>query len=109
MLNRRTFLTLCSVIATGLLLKQAPSQPIHDPLEAEPLLHPTIARKLIRELNRPTFLPPEYARLTDREAEVLILAARGLSKQEIAERLLISKYVVGSHHKSLMHKTRYAL
>jgi NarL family two-component system response regulator LiaR len=48
--------------AMGYLLKQTTPgelfQAIRDVFNGESSLHPTIARKLIRELNRPTTLPP---------------------------------------------------
>jgi two-component system, NarL family, response regulator LiaR len=67
-------------------------------------LHPAIARKLIRELNRPTTLPPADEPLTDREAEVLVLVARGLSTQEIADQLVISVATVHAHTGRILHK-----
>jgi DNA-binding NarL/FixJ family response regulator len=111
MINRRGFLRLCGLVTTGVLLatSRLPVAQIAALFDDEPSLEPASARKLIRELNRPTYMPPSYEPLIEREAEVLLLTARGLSKQDIAKKLGISEHSVDSHLKSLMHKTRYTL
>lgn len=43
--------------------------------------------------------------LSDRELEVLILVAQGLSSKEIANKLNISVHTVNSHRKNITHKT----
>ena len=47
----------------------------------------------------------ENYELSEREREVLILVAQGLSSKEIADRLCISIHTVNSHRKNLTHKT----
>ncbi|WP_114855674.1 response regulator transcription factor [Brachybacterium sp. YJGR34] len=46
------------------------------------------------------------AKLTDREAEVLLLVARGLSNGEIAEKLFISPHTAKTHVNRIMTKVR---
>jgi len=75
--------------ALGYLLKETSTQEllqaIRDVYHGESSLHPAIARKLIRELNRPSTLPPADEPLTEREVEVLMQVSRGLSNQDIAD------------------------
>lgn len=42
--------------------------------------------------------------LTKREKEIISLIAKGLTSQEIADKLFISYFTVGKHRKNLMHK-----
>jgi len=93
--------------ALGYLLKDASPQElllaIRTVHRGESFLHPTIAGRLIRELNRPA-APPAADPLTEREREVLVLLAHGLSNQEIADRLVLGESTVRSHVSNILSK-----
>ncbi len=91
--------------AAGYLLKDVPSAEVVRAVRAvhagEPVLHPAIAKKVLAKIaseatDEPT---PQASRavLTDREREVLRLAACGMSNASIAKRLSVSLRTVQSH------------
>lgn len=95
---------LLSAGAAGYLLKDVPSAEVVRAVRmvhaGEPVLHPAIARKVLARFAR----PGEHAdalrdgdTLTDREVEVLRLAACGLGNAEISERLSLSIRTVQVH------------
>jgi NarL family two-component system response regulator LiaR len=71
-------------------------------------LHPTIALKLIREISRPSDLPPAEDPLTEREVEVLRWVAQGLSNQQIADKLVVSEWTVRKHVHNILSKLHLA-
>jgi NarL family two-component system response regulator LiaR len=83
-------------------------QAIRDVHRGESSLHPTIARKVMAELNRDPASPPAAEALTAREVDVLKLMAQGYSNQEIAEKLVLSKGTVGKHVTSILEKLHLA-
>jgi two-component system, NarL family, response regulator LiaR len=99
--------------AQGYLLKDSSPQElvqaIYDVHNGESSLDPAIARKLLRELNRPaTPVVTSQASLTEREIEVVKLLAQGLANQEIAEQLVITERTVRSHVSSILGKLHVA-
>ena len=94
--------------ALGYLLKDSSPQGLLSALRevhrGEPSLHPTIALKLIRELNHPSQAKAEGTPLTGREVEVLKLVAQGLSNHEIGETLVIAERTVSKHVSSIIEK-----
>jgi len=98
--------------ALGYLLKD--SQPedlvkaIRQVYRGEPSLHPSIARKMLRELSRPTSDKPIPDPLTDRESEVLGLLAKGYDNQEIADKLVIAEVTVRTHISRILSKLHLA-
>ncbi|MEV7719909.1 MULTISPECIES: response regulator transcription factor [unclassified Streptomyces] len=92
--------------ASGFLLKDASSDELAHAVrvvaEGEALLAPNITKRLIAEFARvgagPRAAPKGRAGdLTERETEVLILIAQGLSNTEIAARLVVAEQTVKSH------------
>ena len=99
--------------ALGYLLKDSSPQQliqaIRDVHSGQSSLHPTIARKLIRELSPvKKEEPPAGELLTEREIEVLKLIAQGFSNQEIAEKLSVSARTVGKHVSNILEKLHLA-
>lgn len=98
--------------ALGYLLKDSSPQQllqaIREVSRGEASLHPTIARKVIREVRQPPDLPPAEEPLTARELEVLRLVAKGLSNQDIAQHLVVSERTVRNHVSNILHKLHLA-
>lgn len=98
--------------AQGYLLKDSHpeqlGQAIRDVYKGMSALHPTVARKVLQEINRPPNLPPAEQPLTERELEVLQLVAQGLSNNEIARRLVIGERTVATHVRNLLGKLHLA-
>ncbi|WGW13679.1 response regulator transcription factor [Saxibacter everestensis] len=97
--------------ASGFLLKDTEPEDliraIHVAVGGEALLAPSVTKRLIAEIankKRRAPLPPRLRELTDREREVLILVAEGLSNTEIAERLVLSPATAKTHVSRVMTK-----
>ena len=94
--------------ALGYLLKDSGPeelvQAIRQVHRGESSLHPSIARKVLRELTHPSGHPAPGDALTDRELEVLRLVAQGLSTQEIAKRLVITEATARTHVSNVLSK-----
>jgi DNA-binding NarL/FixJ family response regulator len=97
--------------ASGFLLKNTDPvellRAVRVVAEGEALLAPSVTRRLIAEFTarpRPGAPPVELAALTDREREVMALAAAGLSNEEIAERLVVSPATARTHVSRAMVK-----
>lgn len=98
--------------ALGYLLKDSsPNElirAIRDVNRGEASLHPSIARRLLLELSRPTTLPPSPEPLSEREVEVLRLVAKGYSNEAIAEALDLSERTARGHVSAILSKLHLA-
>jgi NarL family two-component system response regulator LiaR len=77
---------------------------IHQVHRGESSLHPSIARRLLRELSTPSEQGSERDELTEREVEVLRLVAQGQSNKEISGILTISEATVRTHVSNILAK-----
>ena len=98
--------------AMGFLLKDSEPQDMIDAIrnvhKGQPTLHPSIARKVLRELGRPNADTPLPDPLTDRETEVLRLLSKGYDNQEIAEKLFVAEVTVRTHVSRILRKLQLA-
>lgn len=96
--------------ASGFLLKDAPPEVLLDAVRrvhaGECLLAPSILTRLVEHYTATAGAPPPAAtdQLTDREREVLTLIGRGLTNDELAQRLVISRATVKTHIAHLLAK-----
>jgi DNA-binding NarL/FixJ family response regulator len=97
--------------ARGYVLKEAEPQELRRAIDAaqrgEVMLCPIIAKKVLEHVgNEPKPREPglPYEQLTQRELEVLQLAAEGMSNKEIATRLVISEKTVKNHVANIFSK-----
>jgi DNA-binding NarL/FixJ family response regulator len=97
--------------AAGYLLKSVRGRELVDAIRAvyagESVLHPAIARKVLNRFvpapGKPVRQkPPET--LSERELDVIKLATRGLSNQDIADKLCLSLRTVQAHFSHIFNK-----
>ena len=109
--NDQFVFSLLEAGAAGYLLKSVRGREIVDAIRrihaGESVLHPTIARKVLNRFVPSTGKVAEKKTtevLSDREAEVLKLAAKGLSNQDIANTLYLSLRTVQAHLGHIFNK-----
>ncbi|MEV0495651.1 response regulator transcription factor [Streptomyces atratus] len=99
--------------ASGFLLKDASARQLADGVRVvaagEALLAPTVTKRLITEFSRIAGAPrpPALAQigdLTERETEVLVLIAQGLSNAEIASHLVVAESTIKTHVSRILVK-----
>ncbi|MCW8219170.1 response regulator [Streptomyces halstedii] len=99
--------------ASGFLLKDASARQLADGVRVvasgEALLAPTVTRRLLTEFSKRAEAPrpPAMARigdLTERETEVLVLIAQGLSNMEIAAHLVVAESTIKTHVSRILVK-----
>jgi len=98
--------------ASAFLLKAAPPEDLIRAIrvvaEGDSLLSPSVTRRLIDEFakrpQRSSAKPKQLDSLTEREREVLIEVAKGLTNSEIASRLHVSEATVKTHVAHVLDK-----
>ena len=98
--------------ASGFLLKDIEPAELRQAVRVvaagDALLSPSVTRRLIRQFVAQSGLrlidPARLDVLTDREREVMVLVARGLSNQEIGQRLVMSPATAKTHVSRAMLK-----
>jgi NarL family two-component system response regulator LiaR len=98
--------------ALGYILKDATReqllQAVRDVAQGRASLQPSIAVRLIQEINHPSALLYTADPLTRRELETIRLIARGLSNQEIATELVVHERTIAKYVSSILNKLQLA-
>jgi len=109
--DEQYFFEMLQAGASGYVPKRAAPEDLITAIRAafagEIYLYPSLAKALVSDyLGRSRSDPQEASleALTPREAEVLELLAEGLSNDEIADNLVISRHTVARHRENLMGK-----
>ncbi|MFJ7268861.1 response regulator [Streptomyces sp. NPDC099050] len=99
--------------ASGFLLKDASARQLADGVRVvaagEALLAPSVTKRLITEFSKLSETRTQVGsatvtELTERETEVLVLIAQGLSNAEIADRLIIAESTIKTHVSRILVK-----
>ncbi|MEU3912295.1 MULTISPECIES: response regulator transcription factor [unclassified Streptomyces] len=99
--------------ASGFLLKDASARQLAEGVRVvaagEALLAPSVTKRLIVEFSKLSEVsrvpdPAGVGELTERETEVLVLIAQGLSNAEIADRLLVAESTIKTHVSRILVK-----
>ena len=109
--NDQYIFALLEAGAAGYLLKNVRGRELIDAIRAvhagESVLYPTIARRVISQLMSPvssTTKVKSVEPLSEREMEVLKLAAKGISNKDIAKELFLSPRTVQAHLGNIFNK-----
>jgi two-component system response regulator NreC len=109
--DEQYFFEMLQAGASGYVPKRAAPDDLISAIRAanagEIYLYPSLAKALVSDYlgrNRTEMEEEKLETLTPREQEVLELLAEGLSNDEIAESLFISRHTVARHRENLMRK-----
>ena len=98
--------------ATGYILKDTPSKRLHDQLRGvmrdEAPISGIMATKILNEFNSKESLGEKIVnsidQLTERELEILEMVSKGLTNQEIADRLFLSENTIKKYISNILNK-----
>jgi NarL family two-component system response regulator LiaR len=109
--NDQYIVALLEAGAAGYLLKNVSGSNLVNAIRAvyagEAVLHPAIAQKVFSRLGsigRDSHEPVQHDELSEREMEILRLAAKGMSNQDIATQLYLSRRTVQAHLANIFRK-----
>ena len=109
--NDKYIVALLEAGAAGYLLKNVSGRELINAIRSvfagESVLHPVIARKVFshfipEQVEQPEI--PQGIEISDREMEILRLAARGMSNQDIADSVFLSRRTVQTHLANIFRK-----
>lgn len=83
-------------------------QSIRDVAQGQATLYPSIAMRVIREMNSPADMLYATDPLTPRELDTLRLISTGLSNQEIAKKLFVQERTVAKYVSNILEKLHLA-
>jgi DNA-binding NarL/FixJ family response regulator len=99
--------------ATGYVTKESATERLLEclgsVLEGEYFMDPSLAHEVVENLmksdeQQAKLIDAGYATLTMREKQVMCLLAEGLSPQQVAEKLCISRKTVENHRSNILSK-----
>ncbi|MFC1920478.1 response regulator [Chloroflexota bacterium] len=109
--NDQYIVALLEAGAAGYLLKNVSGNELVNAIRAvhagEAVLHPAIAKKVFNHFGNTNREPDELSKETEvseREMEILMLAAKGLSNQDIADKLFLSRRTIQAHLGNIFRK-----
>lgn len=97
--------------AAGYLLKSVSgdelTRAIHEVYKGEPVLDPVVARKVVNYFRLPgkvKGVEQSSEHLSERETDIIKLAARGMTNKDIADKLHLSNRTVEGHLRTIFNK-----
>jgi NarL family two-component system response regulator LiaR len=109
--NDQYILALLEAGAAGYLLKNVSGKDLVNAIrsvhDGEAVLHPAIAQKVFSRFGnnkKETRESAQAAELSEREMEILRLAAKGMSNQDIAGKLFLSRRTIQAHLSNIFTK-----
>ncbi|MFC2069842.1 response regulator [Chloroflexota bacterium] len=109
--NDQYIVALLEAGAAGYLLKNVSGKELINAIRAvhagEAVLHPAIAKKVFSYFGKTGSEPNELVQVkevSEREMEILRLAAKGMSNQDIADSLFLSRRTIQAHLNNIFRK-----